>query len=442
MLLKYNVSNFKSIADNIDFRMVPNSQEMDELYYNTVKDGNSEIKVLKRAICYGANASGKSSFVESIKFAQNFILDGVKSRRKIRINQFKGFENVNSLSVFQFTFVLNSEIFEYGFSLDADKVHEEWLILIKEKNEVSIFERVTSESNETTISVDSPEHFNDEELNIIEVFKKSMKGAQRNQLFLSKLSENGIILAENIINWFRKISIVSPDSSLEGLEFKIDKDKDFASSLSKLLSEFDTGIKDVKIKGRKFRLRKLLEDIDVQEEIINEIYDKKAGIVEINGRMFIFNEGASEPQLLELQLVHELKDKDIALNKDDESDGTKRLLDLLPILFQMSKDDNIFIIDELDRSFHTLITKEFLRRFINNSKNTHNQLIATLHDVNTINLKEMSNQEIWFFNKSNDGRTSIKPLSDYTFEDGYKDEAEFAYLAGRFGGIPNIKGGY
>lgn len=438
MLLKYNVSNFKSIADSIDFKMIPNSQIVNPIYYNTIQNANEELNVLKRAICYGANASGKTSFVESIEFAQEFILNGVKTKRRIPVNQFRGHDKDENISVFQFTFFLNGQIYEYGFSLDVDKVHEEWLILISGDDENIIYERFTDETDETRINVFSPKLFTDEEINIIDIFTKSIKPAQKNQLFLNKLNENGISLAEDIIEWFESISIISPESSLRGLAMKIDKDKEFAKFLSKLLDELDTGVKEVTAKGKRYPLRKMLETLDAPEDIINDIYDKKNGIVEIDGKMFIFDEGDSEPVLLEIKLVHDLKGDSVPFNKDDESDGTKRLLDILPVIFKLSESNNIFIIDELDRSFHTLITKEFLRKFIKNSVGTNSQLIVTMHDVNVIDLQEMSNQELWFFNKSDDGVTGIKPLSDYAIEDGY--DAEFAYLAGRFGGIPNIKG--
>ncbi len=440
MLLKYTVSNFKSIADTIEFTMIPTEDNVRHQFADTLKTKNSEFKVLRRGIFFGANASGKTSFVESIDFARDFIVEGQKSGRAIQVNQFKGHSDKDNFSVFQFVFYLNENIYEYGFSLDTGKVYEEWLMLMDNNEFVSVFERTTNESNITVINIEKPDEFEANEIPLIEILKNSIKEQQKNQLFLNKMSENAVSLAESIVEWFRNIVVIFPESSLRGLELKVAKDKDFATFLSNILYELDTGISQVKSTGKKFPLKKLLKKMDVPQEIIDDIYDKKNGVVEIEGKMFVFIENSGEPILYELKLEHMLKGSPNQFNKDEESDGTKRLLDLLPILFQLTETNKLFIIDELDRSVHTLVTKDFLKRFLVNSQNTQNQLIITAHDVNVIDLFEVSQQEIWFFNKNKDGVTSIKPLSDYKLEEGYN--ADLGYLAGRFGGIPTLKGGY
>lgn len=441
MLLKYMVSNFKSISDTLIFSMIPTEDHIDKQYYNTIKTESGEIKVLKRSMLFGANASGKTSFIESIEFAKNFIVDGQKSRQKIQIEQFKGYTNDENISVFQFIFLLNDKIYEYGFSLNTEKVYEEWLILWDNNSKSdSIFERTTDENNQTEININFSVFFTTEESELITILKNSIKEQQKNQLFLNKLSENGISLAEDIVSWFDNITVIKPNSKFKGLELKLDKDENFAEFLSKALYEFDTGIKNVKTEKRKFPLKELLMKMNVDQEKIDEIYQKRNGIIDIGGKMFLFTDNGGETLICELKLEHNLKGKTYPFNKKEESDGTKRLLDLLPVLFLEKNNQGLFIIDELDRSFHTLITKEFLKRFLINSQNTQNQIIMTAHDVNVIDLSEVSNQEIWFFNKNNDGATSIKPLSNFKLKEGYN--AEFAYLAGRFGGIPTIKGAY
>lgn len=440
MLLKYMVSNFKSIADTLSFSMIPTIKDTGSQYVNKLKIKDAEITVLRRGIFFGANASGKTSFVESIDFARDFIVEGQKSGRKIKINSFKGNSGKENISVFQFVFLLNDVIYEYGFSLDIEKVHEEWLMRMDKNEFVTLFERVTNDSNETHIIVEKNDTFTEEDLQLIEVLKNTIKDQQKNQLFLHKMSENAVNIAEQIVEWFKDIIVVLPESNFRGLEMKVAKDKGFATFLSQILQELDTGVKQVKSTKRKFPLKKLLKESDVPEEIIDEIYEKKSGIIEINGRMFVFTDDSGETILYEIKLEHTLKGTPFQFDKDEESDGTKRLLDLLPILFQLSERKNLFIIDELDRSVHTLVTKEFLKRFLISSEKTQNQIIITAHDVNVIDLSEVSPQEIWFFNKDNDGVTSIKPLSNFNIGDGYN--ADLAYLAGRFGGIPTIKGGY
>ena len=126
MLLKYSVSNFKSIGHDIEFSMFPTTPDIDEKYTKSIQTKAGTWKILKRSAFYGPNASGKSSFIQSIDFARDFIVDGIPSGKGTGINQFKGdFEDLGRQSVFQFTFLAeDDEVYEYGFSLDSRQVYE------------------------------------------------------------------------------------------------------------------------------------------------------------------------------------------------------------------------------------------------------------------------------------------------------------------------------
>ena len=106
---------------------------------------------------YGPNASGKSSFIESIDYARDFIVDGIPSGRGTGINQFKGkFDDMDQQSVFQFTFLAeDDEIYEYGFSLDTKQVYEEWLMILTKEGFLPLFERLTDSEEKTEIEIKS-----------------------------------------------------------------------------------------------------------------------------------------------------------------------------------------------------------------------------------------------------------------------------------------------
>ena len=89
MLLKYNVSNFKSIGHNIEFSMFPTTPEIDEKYTKEIQTKVVTWRILKRSAFYGPNASGKSSFIESIDFARDFIVDGMPSGREPALTSLK-----------------------------------------------------------------------------------------------------------------------------------------------------------------------------------------------------------------------------------------------------------------------------------------------------------------------------------------------------------------
>ena len=143
--------------------------------------------------------------------------------------------------------------------------------------------------------------------------------------------------------------------------------------------------------------------------------------------------------LVQIKFEHRLNSKSVEFDLEDESDGTQRLLDLLPMLFAMDKKaTNIYIVDEIDRSLHTRLSKYLLNLFLNSSADTNNQIIYTAHDVNLIDLNSFSQDEIWFVEKKLTGETAIKPMSDFNIN---KDSDVLkAYLNGRFGAVPVIKG--
>ena len=92
MLLKYIVSNFKSIGHPVEFSMFPTQENMDERFLKTINSKAGDWKVLSRGGFFGPNASGKSSFIESLAFAKSFIINGRKSGKGTGVNQFKGYQ--------------------------------------------------------------------------------------------------------------------------------------------------------------------------------------------------------------------------------------------------------------------------------------------------------------------------------------------------------------
>lgn len=440
MLLNYTVSNFKSIGHNIQFTMLPH-EKIDEAFTTKIKTKMGDWQVLRRASLFGPNASGKSTFIESVYFAQNYILNGQKSGIGTGVDQFKGdLEDLKGISTFQFMMYIDGEVYDYGFSIDKKQVYEEWLRILENDDFKPIFERVTNEKGETQIEItDNLEQQNSEQRALSEILKTAMKENQKNLLFLYKLYDNGISKAEKIIDWFRNIVVIFPDSKIQNLPVRIINDEELKAFLSRNLSSLDTGVFNLSTSKKEFDFDDFAKKMKLPEEIINTLSQGKQGFAVINGKYYVFFEKDNVTKLLQLQFEHHLNNKAVEFNIEDESDGTQRLLDLLPILFGMEEDSGfMYFVDELDRSLHTKLSKYILKEFINNSQNSTNQLIFTTHDVNLINLKEFHQDEMWFIEKNSCGETRFKPFSDFSVKDNQdliKD-----YLNGRFGAVPIIKG--
>ena len=444
MLLKYIVNNYKSIGHAVEFSMFPTEINSDERFLKTIKTKAGDWKIMHRSGFFGPNASGKSSFIESLAFAKNFIINGQKSGKGTGVNQFRGkFVDLNGVSTFQFMFYLDDEVYEYGFSLDRHQVHEEWLFILTENDFVPLFTRVTDAVGKTQIDIESKfARKNSKERLLAEALKEGIQENQKNQLFLYKLHDNGIKKAENIVAWFKNLQIIFPKTKVKGLPLRLQQDDDFKTFVAESLNKMDTGVFNLSIASDEMDFHDFAEKVDLPTEIVEEIEEMKSGIVNLSGKYFIFAEGKkSRTVMIQIKFEHRLNRKIVSFNIDEESDGTQRLLDLLPILFAM-KDGNrsIYLVDEIDRSLHTKLSQYLLNEFIGNCDDTYNQIIFTAHDVNLINLDDFRQDEIWFIEKNNLGESKLKPLSDFNLQKG--QDALKAYLSGRFGAIPMIRREY
>lgn len=435
MLLKYIVSNFKSIGHAVEFSMFPTNGGTDDRFLRIIDTRAGKWKVLRRGGFFGPNAAGKSSFIESLAFAKNFVLNGRKSGIGTGIIQFKGnFEELEDISSFQFLFFLNGEVYEYGFSLDRHQVYEEWLMVLTEKDLEPLFTRVTDKDGKTQIDIESGfARDNSKERLLAEALKEGIRENQKNQLFLYKLQDNGVKYAEEIAEWFRKLQIIFPETKVKGLPIRLQQDADFKDFVAESLKKMDTGVFNLSIASDEIDFQEFAEKIDLPHEIVEEIEEIKSGIVSLNGKYFIFAEGEkNRTVMIQIKFEHYLNRKPILFNMEDESDGTQRLLDLLPILFAVRENSpTIYFVDEIDRSLHTKLSQYLLNEFIAGSNNACSQIIFTAHDVNLINMNEFRQDEIWFIEKNNLGESNIRPLSDFNVQKG--QDALKAYLSGRFG---------
>lgn len=441
VLLQYVVSNFKSIGHPVEFSMFPVQATTNERFLKYVSTKSGTWKVLRRGGFFGPNASGKSSFIESIAFARDFIVDGQKSGKGIKIDQFRGdIEELKGISTFQFVFYLNEEVYEYGFSVDRYQVHEEWLMLMTKNGFSNMFTRVTDEFGKTEIDIEAKfARKKSKERILAEVLKESIQENQRNQLFLYKLQENGLKKAEKIVEWFRSLQIIFPETKVKALPIRMKANNELRDYIGEMLKKMDTGVVSVSVASKEIDFHDFAEKLEVPKEIIEDIEEIRNGIVNFAGKYFIFAENNKKrTTLVQLKFSHKLNRKSVQFDIDNESDGTQRLLDLLPMLFATREDSHaIYFVDEIDRSLHTKLSQYLLSEFVDCCEATYNQIIFTAHDVNLININSFRQEELWFIEKNNLGESRLHPLSDFNLQEG--QDVLKAYLNGRFGAIPVIR---
>lgn len=433
MLIRFTVSNYLSFNEEVEFSMIPGKCRSHP--HHLVKGSKrSDISVLRAGVIYGANASGKSNLIKAMAFARSLVVNGIRPNKPIPRIHFKfDVSCVDKPSHFEFEFKRQKKAYAYGFELDSQKIQSEWLYEITKASQKKLFERHTAETGETAVEFGNIRFRDKNEQKLVHLMKP-----RKNQLFLTQSIETGVRQFEQIMSWFQRLTIILPGSPSHGLEFRADKENMIRDSLVNFLGLFDTGISGISLKALDLKddigvfpadlQAQLGETLEIGEETILSAPNNTHYLVSMNehGQLEVFKlmthhkaKGSSEEALLEI---------------NDESDGTRRLMDLIPALHMVLNEDRVCIIDELDRSLHPKLSCKILEVFLDNSTNRESQLIVTTHESSLLNLKLMRRDEIWFLEKNKDDASIVYSLEE--FIPRYDHDVRKGYLMGRFGGIP------
>ena len=443
MLTKISVENFKSFETPVELSMVSSSKIQ----------GNSDHKIsigsltlLKNTVIYGANASGKTNLIDFFRFFKSTLEIGlpVWSSRFFCKNHK---ENETKESSFELQFSIENMFYAYGFKavLSERKITGEWLYrLYQNGSSKLIFERDITASPQITsgLSLKSAEkqrfetYSSDFEVNKTDLFLAEMN---RNK----KIADTSPLLVfKQVYQWLTKhIIIFTPNAPIT--DFRYYYNADTLALVNKLIQTFDTGITDIRIEEISMpELNKMLPEPifkDVMEKVRSTMEESGAQHVRMSMRSDtnFFNieiNGTDEPKVTTIKLRHGKSFFDFAF--DDESDGTRRLFDLMDMLL-MTSDDTVFIIDELERSLHPKLTERFLQLFNEIHKDRKVQLIFTTHEAAIMDQELFRRDEIWFVERSENNASSVYSLD--RFKERYDKVLSKAYLEGRYGAIPVFK---
>ncbi len=438
MLVNFRIENFLSFNGVTTFSMTLGKSKLHQ--ENILK--NDPIDLLKFAAIYGANASGKSNFISGISFAQKTILEGLDKQLPSSLYNRNHEENKNRKSRFEFEFVLNEHIFSYGFSvlMSESKIVEEWLYDIT-KEEIPVFTR------SDVIEINYP-YLNLDQKNRVRLEVYAEDSSNNNtSLFLTSLNsgknklitEDGNTLFSDLFSWFRDVlEVVEPNQAARefGLTYH---NKDFLEQLGTYLENSDTGVTNVVLEQTEDRLKgiPLGTEKQIREKIIMDLENDEdqenveiSALIRTSKSIYLFIKENGDVNTYELKFEHGKERIKYALS--EESDGTVRLVELFSVLY--NNKEKVFVIDELDRSLHPLLTLDFVQKFLN--KTGLNQLIISTHEDRLLDLSLLRRDEIWFVEKEGDGNSILYSLEDY--KERFDKNILNAYLDGRYGAVPQI----
>jgi AAA15 family ATPase/GTPase len=403
MLLQFTVENFLSFRDEtrLSMKAPPGVTEQ------TIEvPGHPGLRVMRITALYGANASGKSNLVGAIQVATDliagaprlphgpFLLDEDAAARPSR---------------FQFDFILEGRLYTYGFEVDTSQIVSEWLF----EGEELIFSR---EAGDSEPRIELGDRLRQGDGDYQQRIRFVAEGVPNRRLLLLEMAERHVHEVQPLQAWLSKgVVTVAPETRYRGLYRNLALNPELRRFYSESLRAMDTGILEVRVVSSEQRPESRPEGaVEPSEENGKRVW-----------RMLeFFHEGNVGQPLLE----------------ENESDGTRRLLHLLPLLYarpQVSLDT--FVIDELDRSLHTSLTRRFIQDFLDQDRRgPGNQLLFTTHDTNLLNGRLLVPAAIWFVEKDRTGASHLHSLAEYDSGQLTRltERLEEGYLQGRFGAIP------
>ena len=439
MLSRFTVGNFLSFNKNQTLSLIAGDvqKNKDRLYQA------QDMRLLKFCAIYGANAAGKSNLVKAMSFALKVIFSGtasiLNSQRYFRLDA----TNKEKPSYFEFEICINKKMYAYGFELSILKkeILEEWLIELGPVKDEKIFYRNTSTGHYTydtsLLEEKSLERFNIYMSDVRTVKNKTFL----NYIMVDKddLHANNPKLAilKQVFDWFAMLDITYPDTPVSGYDCLATANPKL---IEKAVETFAIGISQVVFKEisqeKVFAQtpKEIKEKIEKNiQELCSDLQSQECGMrMNLNGRLIFVSFKDSIPTFKEVSFIHNnLENQPFSLS--EESDGTQRILDLLAVLVT-SKENSVFVIDEIDRSLHPQLTLHFIRNFLLLAKQRNIQLIITTHESHLLDLNILRQDEIFFVEKNSTGSSEVFPFDK--FKERFDKKIEKAYLDGRYGGVP------
>ncbi|MBU0710582.1 ATP-binding protein [bacterium] len=422
MLIQFSVENFKSFKEEAVLSMVASS--ISENKEHVINDANP--KLLRSAVVFGANASGKSNLIHAFQFMRNFILSSSKETQvndQIPYNPFRlNTETENQPSMFEIIFLHQGIRYRYGFSIDDRQVHAEWLYYVKNVRELEVFTR-----DHQTFHLTS--HFNSEEQLV------KAKRIRPNALFLSVSAQFNGKMATNIFKWIKYFNIISgiQMGSFKPFTVHYSKDDICRKSILKFLKNADMNIQDIKI---------------------NEVEVDKVALPP--GKSILFKTTGEKTVEIDVGTFHKKYDKTgytVGLETfsmdDDESAGTQKFFALSGPILDTLENGKVLVIDELDSRLHPRMLLAICAMFNSKKRNPHNaQLIFASHNTRILDNKLFRRDQIWFLEKNKQEESQLYSLVEFEV-DGKKIRKDASYekdyLRGLYGAVPMVReldGGY
>lgn len=429
MIQELKIKNFLSFKEEAVLSFEATKDTTFEDYQ--VVEVTEGVRLLRMALIYGANASGKSNTLQALSFLRTFWFaspQSIKDQTGV-IPFLLDKETPNEPSYFELRFFVEDIRYWYILSLDRKVVHTEKLYYYKPKSAqpTMLFSR-TLEDGRSVIRINPSVN--------------KVGTAALEELTLKCLPNMSFFAARNKVN----MSLARIDAAMNWMEGKI-------------LPHIEPNTDMFEYAGRRIPnntllLDYLLEFVHHADFNISNIQSNRTeeALPPQAVRMFLEDSSLPEPlrehiketgalPSLRTDFRHKVKnvrgEEFYDLPSTLQSEGTKRTIGIEAAIYEAQKENAVLSIDELEASLHPDLVEYVIEQFLK-SKNEGQLLVTTHYDplLNTIN--DLIRKDcVWFTEKDETGNSSLYSLTDFN---GLNKVSSFqrSYRNGAFGALPKI----
>ena len=429
MLISVSIENWASFREKATFSMVASKERQHGDRLPKLK--KYQMRVLPVAAVYGGNASGKTNFFKAISFARQLIVKGTQPDASIGVEPYRlDPECLQKPSRFEFQILVGETVYALSFAVTRKAIVEEKLVEVRAASERVLYHRKDGRPNF------------DGSLKSDQFLKFAFQGTQDNQLFLTNSFTQKVKRFEPIYRWFRnQLVLIAPDSRFEPFERFLQEEHPLYPAMNATLERLDTGIAHLGGEPVPFEnlplpdaLKSKLQD-EVQEGTTVRL------LTDPTNERFVITRREGELEAKKLVAYHRGTDgKEVKFEMRNESDGSQRTVDLLPGFLDLASHSTpkVYVIDEVDRSLHSLLTRQLLESYLRScGESTRSQLLFTTHDVLLMDQSLLRRDEMWVAERNQAGESSLTSFSEYK-DVRYDKDIRKSYLQGRMGGVPRI----
>lgn len=398
------------------------------------------IDLLKLNAIYGANGAGKSNLIHALAILKDFLIDGEMPIEFIT-ETFKMDKESQSKDVYiGVEFIKENIPFYYGITINQGIIIEEELQIsgLGKKEDKTLFLRTDKIDGKELQIVFSDEVQNDPEASLFPTFlKNEILDRNKPVLFYMRNRQNKVFeVYKQALDWFeRGIELILPNSKPGGIVLQLEKNRSFYEFAIEIMQSFNTGILDIHVDT--IPIDEFFGEDNRQdaERVTADLRAKsdKAKFLRNQFEEVVFVLEENKPVAKRILFSHSEDNGNSRFQLSEESDGTRRLLEYLPALFNVVNKCKTYIVDEIERSIHPLLIKELIKKFSLDPK-TKGQLIFSTHESNLLDQEIFRPDEIWFVEKNKLGATELFVLSE--FKEHHTIDVRKGYLNGRYGAIP------